>query len=143
MEGWQLPDVLGTGEEIEKGYVGSFKQLIKAAQANGVRIEGSVFEALEQHEDYLIENINRAVLAVYFNEDASMLEELRRARSRASEADMSLPQLDLDLDSTDFTHLELTETELPERDCFIYSLRNEAGVSEEENEMSEEEEFGN
>jgi len=136
MRGWKMSPDLADGEYYEPGYVDRLKSLIDVAQANGISIEGSVHEALEQFEDYRIEEINRAVLDLYFSDLGAKLKEIQRARTLASEAGITLPQLDLD--SIDFTPLVLTEAQLPERNWFIYSLRNEAGVSEEENQTLEE-----
>ena len=93
--------------------------LIEVARENGVVVEGSIFDALENAVAYRIEANNRATIDGL---DDKYLDHLEDVRYFASCDGVSLPPLDLD--SLDLDRLEIVETELPEQEWFMLSLRN-------------------
>ncbi|GAA6018023.1 hypothetical protein JCM11491_000034 [Sporobolomyces phaffii] len=97
------------------------RMLVGACESNGVNLSGTLLDCFEALEDFHIEHNNRAVLAVAFGPD-NTFDRIRDARLAASQDGVSVP--DFDLDSLDPDHLEVVETELPEKEWFVLSLRN-------------------
>ena len=95
------------------------QQLIEVARENGVVVEGSVLDALENAVAYRIEENNRAIIDVLAEQHFDHLQEVRNFASRDG---VSLPPLDLD--SLNLDRLEIVEIDLPEQDWYVLSLRN-------------------
>jgi len=112
---WSLP-----GEECEDGIDrDGVTGVIEAAKENGIKVEGSVFAALETLNSWGTELHNRSILYAFHLND---LAHLIRARSIAAEYGVTLPPLDLD--SLDLDRLEIVENDVPEREWFMLSLGN-------------------
>ena len=94
---------------------GQLKRMIQVANEEGIRIEGTIHDALRNLEDYHIEANNRAVLSAY-RDSQTNFHRLYDVRYDALGSGLDLPLLDL-------RDLELVKTELPERDWFVYGLR--------------------
>jgi hypothetical protein len=123
MSDWSLPsDHDEVDERID--WVGTHK-LIVVAKENGVRVDGSVKQAIETFKDYWIETNNRAVLHAYERHDLSAL---RQARSDADRFGRTLPPRDIG--SLDPDNLEIVKTELPKKEWFVLNLRNRSSPSE-------------
>jgi len=133
---WQCPDEwCGEGPGyVEEGFATKFQELITVAEANGVRIEGTIHEALKTFEDSHIESNNRTVLAFYRSGGSDSIASLHNACYRmAARVGVLHPALKgLNLDYLKSGHYELVEIPLPERDWFIYTLRSRGTVSQEE-----------
>ncbi|GAA6018040.1 hypothetical protein JCM11491_000045 [Sporobolomyces phaffii] len=90
--------------------------------SNGVDLSGTMFDdCLRALEDFHVEWNNRAVLAAAYHGDRDF-DQLHHTRTEASRAGVTLPSFDLD--SLDPDHLEVVETELPEKEWIVLSLRN-------------------
>jgi hypothetical protein len=126
MNDWRLSHDIRSGQlgrgVGEDSYVTELKKLMTVAEANGVRIEGSVHEALALVESYWIEANNRAVIGVYSRNDS--LERLDFVQMQAYHNGVSIP--DIDFDSLDYSRLELVKIDLPGRNWYILGLRNVA-----------------
>jgi hypothetical protein len=95
---------------------------------NGVTVEGSGIEELELADDYWIEANNRAVLHAHFPNDLEPWKKVLRDAKRHGSPLPDPGQLDSD------QPFEIVETELPAKEWFLLSIRNEQkdGVNEEE-----------
>ncbi|GAA5960935.1 hypothetical protein JCM3765_007547 [Sporobolomyces pararoseus] len=122
MQDWTLPRAsLWQREEDEYLDYQGWKHLISVAVEAGVKVEGSVHEALEAFEDYWIEKSNRTILMIY-SRGFDWIEKLRAVRLEALELGVTLPSLDID--SLDQERLELVKFNQGGRDWKILSLRN-------------------
>jgi hypothetical protein len=114
-EGWPKPQKkkawLKTVENIAN--------LIEAAQFNGVVVNADISKFESYRQDYSLEKLNHSILDAYYN---SNFERISSARRAAKDYSWLPPQEDDD--NLDQTRLELVETEVPELDWFVLSLRN-------------------
>jgi len=92
--------------------------LIEVAKQNGVEIRGQVLLGPQVVEAVSLEQNNRAVVKTWRSHRA-----LQRAQERARNAGWPLPPPE-DEESVD--NIEIIETELPERNWYILSLRRKA-----------------
>ncbi|GAA6018702.1 hypothetical protein JCM11491_001271 [Sporobolomyces phaffii] len=117
---WAEPDnYLGDPNEL--------RALVRACEANGVALDGTMRDLCEPLEAWNVECNNRAVLICASGHDRQFTW-LGWARARAARAGVSLPTLDLD--ELDPARLEVVEIELPEKDWFVLSLRNKSEAQE-------------
>jgi hypothetical protein len=100
----------------------AIKELIAARRENGIRVKGTIIDALEISEDYYIELNNRLVIEAYYSKSRDF-SGLVQAHSAAAQHDYFFP--DIDFDSLG-DQLEIVETELPENKWFLWTLRNES-----------------
>jgi len=112
---WTLPGA-EDGDSFDQAGV---QQVVEAAKEHGIKVEGSVFAALETLNSWGTELHNRSILYAFHLND---LAHLIRARSIAAEYGVTLPPLDLD--SLDLDRLEIVENDVPEREWFMLSLGN-------------------
>jgi hypothetical protein len=99
---WEIPEV---------------EELLEVAEANGVDVEGEIFEALEVEEGAEVERGNRLVLRMYHTK--SFQEYLDVQNERPSPV-VRLPSIDID--SLDPEKLKLVKTDLPEVGWYQLSL---------------------
>ncbi|GAA6018700.1 hypothetical protein JCM11491_001269 [Sporobolomyces phaffii] len=101
------------------------RTLMEACKSSGVKLGGTLFHLFKPLEEWYIEANNRAVLRAAASGRDRDFRRLRRIQSDALQrAGVSLPSFDLD--SLDPDRLEVVETELPEKEWFVLSLRNKA-----------------
>ncbi|GAA5982527.1 hypothetical protein JCM5350_006102 [Sporobolomyces pararoseus] len=128
MMGWRKPRASELEAEIwtrddHPLRASQLRQMIQVAREEGIRIEGTIHEALENLEDYWIEANNRAVLSAY-RDNLVNHDRLRDIRYEVLDSGLDLPPLGPG-------RPELVKTELPARDWFIYSLKHvEEAVAE-------------
>ncbi|GAA5982543.1 hypothetical protein JCM5350_006109 [Sporobolomyces pararoseus] len=132
MGDWNIPRASKRHEGDEWFDWQGLKQFISVAEENGVKIEGTIHEALENLEDYWIEKNNRGILLVY-NGDFDYLEELHYVHLEALEVGITLPTLDIE--SLDPDRLKLVKIDQPGRDWSIFSLKNRDHDQSEETEL--------
>ncbi|GAA5982557.1 hypothetical protein JCM5350_006116 [Sporobolomyces pararoseus] len=119
MSDWMLPRD-GDREELN---LGQLRELLKLAKENKVVLHG-VDRAVTAFEEYWIEANNRAILDALDADDTDDFIKLRRVRSDTTKAGLSTLLPPLDIDSLQPGWLELVKIELPERNWFMYSLKN-------------------
>jgi hypothetical protein len=122
MEGWELSADLAWAEDDDEAYVSKLKELIVTAEKNEIKFEGTVHQAIANFEDYRIEEVNRAVLDFNYFGGAEEREHLMVVREEAKRTGLIIPNLDLQ--ALDPTRLELVKIDLPERNWYMYSLKN-------------------
>ncbi|GAA5960959.1 hypothetical protein JCM3765_007555 [Sporobolomyces pararoseus] len=128
MEDWKMPlaSVKVSEDEVDNMLpVDELKQVIETAEENGITVEGTIYEALENLQDYVIEKSNRAVLSFY-NQGKGSWRSLIIAELDADCTGVSIPRHNLG--PLDFNRVELVKTELPERDWFVFSLKKKEEV---------------
>jgi hypothetical protein len=123
MDDWRLSRDLDDGDEWNEGYVVELQHLIHEAEHNGIKIEGTVHDALVNYQDYWIEANNRGILGIYYNAGRVNFASLRNVRLRAIGSGVTLPALDVD--SLDLARLKLVKIDLPKRDWYMYTLSSE------------------
>jgi len=96
MEGWSLSEDLRTGELRSQGYVYGIIDLILRAEANGIKVGGTIHEALTIFQDYYIEAYNRAILDAGSGRDLETVARILSARAKCFQAAVPLPSLDSD-----------------------------------------------
>jgi len=139
MEDWKLSEDMEAGTGKRGDYVVELTRFVSLAESNGIEVLGTIHEALALVKDYWVEASNRAILALQARSEhrdlrSEEFDRLRDVRQSAITYGVPLPQLDID--SLDPRRLELDKIELPERDWFMYSVRNR-GDSEEGSEIEE------
>ncbi|GAA5980603.1 hypothetical protein JCM5350_003556 [Sporobolomyces pararoseus] len=125
MNDWRLP-------EEDNLNVEELKVLMKVADSNEVSMVGELIRGVTEQgfvsrgsktvEEYWIEKSNRAILSAYNGNDVGFVW-LQQVRADAAVAGVTLPILHVD--SLDSKRLELVKIDQPERDWFIFSLKNE------------------
>jgi hypothetical protein len=127
---WIPSQDLVKGEEEDESYVSRLGEVLAVAEETGIEIEGTVYEALANFEDYWIEENNRVVVNFYSFGGIRERGDLETIRGRLT--GMGVPVPAINVYSLDLNRLEVVQMDLPEHDWYLYSLRNEAGASVEE-----------
>ncbi|GAA5982555.1 hypothetical protein JCM5350_006115 [Sporobolomyces pararoseus] len=132
MEDWKKPRASAKGPEEDVRseaslQVDQLRQLIKVAGEEGIKIRGTVHEALRNLEDYWMEQNNRAILTIHYERHDGvrwhMIVELF-----AESAGVNLPARDAIPWWRE--RLELVKIDQPERDWFILTLKNKEEAKE-------------
>ncbi|GAA5966526.1 hypothetical protein JCM3765_000945 [Sporobolomyces pararoseus] len=116
-EDWVVPgfDVEGTDFTYERA-----EELVRVAEGEGIRVEGSILKSLKVYGSYLLEVANYAVYRCHRYKDFGYIEALQVDSSQLSRR---LPPLDFS--SLDPWKLKLVKTEHPEEKWFALSLENQ------------------
>jgi hypothetical protein len=127
MKDWGLSDDLlkGAGAHVE--FIANLRKFISMAESNGVKVGGTVHEALAIFEDFWIEGNNRVVAGLYAGFD--WLNRLEDIRDGAFYASITLPSFDIEaLEALDPDRLKLVKIDLPERNWYMYGLKDGGGL---------------
>jgi len=114
-QGWPKPEK----KELWFKTVENITNLIEIARANGIKVNASITKFERYRQDFALEKLNRSILDAYYH---SNFEKISSARRAAKDYSWLPPQVNVD--NLDRTRLELVETEVPELDWFVLSLRN-------------------
>ncbi|GAA5986960.1 hypothetical protein JCM5350_000923 [Sporobolomyces pararoseus] len=111
MNGWWLPP----GDEID---LRDLEELIKLGSENSIKVGGGIQEVIQFVRNYFVEAQNRAVIVAYY---LGFFEPLEGYQSLAAKYGCSFVGIDLESIGP---NLEIVETELPDQNWFVLSLKN-------------------
>jgi hypothetical protein len=100
-----------------------FNRLVEVAKDNGVKVGGTLFAGFRFAEDYWTEANNRAVLAAFHRKDCEPIQDVVVNASASGYNLSPIPVHVHDLDYLEFADFEMVETEIPEKEWYILSLK--------------------
>jgi len=112
---WDLPSFSNAG--VEANAFESAREMLRVAEEAGVRVEGSIVEAVRVMEAYYLELANVAIYRCFRDKTLDHYLEVR-----THNLDDRLPSLDLD--SLDPTRLKIRKIDLEEEGWFALTLEN-------------------